>query len=157
MSKRDHFARNLLPALCVLAGVIPGWSADAPVSADTYINANARSANYGTQPALAVGSGASTLIQFNLSTLQSLNLTSSNIQKATLTLFVDSVAAPGTVDIGLPNQAWTEGGVNYSDFNLGQVSIFASGVAVPAAGQYLTVDITTQAIAWLAIGGRITG
>src|SRR5579863_6291707 len=96
-----------LRSLC-LVGVmsIPtAWAADAPVTADTYIDSTARTVNYGRQPTLAVGGSASALIQFDLSTLQSLALTSSDIRKATITLFVDGTnGQPGGVNIGLPNQ-----------------------------------------------------
>ena len=132
-------------------------AADAPVLGDTYINSNARSVNYGNQPSLAVGSGAYTLIQFDLSMLESLHLTSSNIQKATLTLFVDTVNFPGTINIELPNQSWAENTVTYSSFNIGAITPLLQGVAVPAAGQYLSVDLTTQAIAWLANGAPNNG
>ena len=68
--------------------------------------------NYGAGTSLSVGSSSSQgLIQFDLTTLPA-GLTASQIQKATLTLFVNHVGVPGTVNIYTANGAWTETGVN---------------------------------------------
>lgn len=138
-------------SLCLLALTAAPitLAADAAILGDTYISSNNRSANYGNQPSLIIGSGGTALIQFDLSLFQSLNLTNANIQKATLTLFVNTVLSPGSINIGLTGQSWTESTANYSNFNEGLVTNFATNIAVPAAGKYLTIDITPQAQAWL--------
>lgn len=51
------------------------------------------------------------LVQFDLSTLPS-GITSANVSKATVVLFVKAVNAAGTVNISAANGAWTESGVN---------------------------------------------
>ncbi len=127
-------------------------AADALVSADTFIGNGPfgqAALNFGTQGSLAVGPSSSALIQFDLSTLQSLSLASANIQKATLTLFVNTVTEAGGLDVGLTGQAWTETGATYNNFNMRLVQIFASDIAVNTAGVYVTVDITSQAREWL--------
>jgi hypothetical protein len=94
-------ALNRLFAISVLTAlVVPACAADAVVSADTFISQGSAgiqtaTTNYGAAASLSVGPGDSALIQFDLSALQSLNLTSANIQKATLTLFVNLVIEEG--------------------------------------------------------------
>ncbi len=141
--------------LCAIAASGTGaWAAATPVAADTYISSQLPAANFGSATSLAVGSGSSALIEFDLTHLTSLNLTTSNLQKATLTVFVDQVMMPGSINISLPGQPWTESGETYNTFNSSLVSLFLSGVRIPAAGQYLTIDITQPVRAWLA-GGAV--
>ena len=154
--------RNRLLAICVLAvSVVPAWAADAVVSADTYISqpspqpgpiggpAPNQNQNFGALGTMSAGPGSYSLIQFDLSALQGLGLISANIQKATVTLFVNTVTTPGGVDVGLTGQAWTEMGATYQNFNLGLVQVFANDIPVTTAGEYVTFDITTQAKGWL--------
>ena len=125
-------------------------AADAVVTADTYLNANSRSTNYGAAATLAVGSGNSALIQFDLTALQSLGLAAANIQKATLTFFVNTVHTAGAVDIALTGQTWTETGASYSNFDQALVSApFATAIPVGGAGAFLSVDLTSQAQQWI--------
>jgi len=151
----NRYSLTWLCALCALCLPTVRAQGDAVVAADTYLSPV--SSNVGSAPTLAVGFpllqnwSDVALIRFDLSALQSLALTSSDIQKATLTFFVDSVTTPGTVDIALPGQSWTETGTNYGNFNFSKVSPpFATGVPVNTAGQYVSVDITFQAQQWLS-------
>ena len=154
--------RNRLPAICVLTAlVVPAWAADAVVSADTYISQPSpqpgpiggpgpnQNQNFGALGTMSAGPGSYSLIQFDLSALQGLGLIGANIQKATVTLFVNTVTTPGGVDVGLTGQAWTEMGATYQNFNLGLVQVFANDIPVTTAGEYVTFDITTQAKGWL--------
>jgi hypothetical protein len=83
---------RLFLVLAIAFAVLPSaQAADAVVSADTYIsNSNSpfpqSTLNFGTEFVLNVGPNSSALIQFDLRAIQSLSLSSANIQKATLTL-----------------------------------------------------------------------
>ncbi len=146
--------RNRLSLIYTIAfAFLPGaQAASFVVSADTYISNGpfGQSAfNYGTQGTLSVSFTSATLIQFDLSSLQSLSLSSSNIQKATLTVFVNTLNEAGGLDVGLTGQAWTETGATYNNFNMSSVQVFARDVPVTSAGHYVSIDITSQARAWL--------
>ena len=144
--------RNLLFFFCAI-GVFAFQNiqaADAVPSADTYLDQDHHAKNYGNAPTLEVSSSQWALIQFDIGALQSLGLIGSNIQQATLTFFVDTVNASGTVDLALTGQPWTEMGATYNNFNFSLVSPpFATGIPVTSAGQYVAVDVTSQAREWL--------
>jgi len=138
--------------LCALgtAGLSNLPAADAVVAQDAYLSQAFHSTDYGSAPILAVGSGNSALIQFDLSAFHGLALTNANIQKATVTFFVNLVVAPGTINVALAGQHWTEATVNYDNFNFSQISPpFASGISVTQTAQWVSVDVTTQAREWL--------
>src|SRR5579884_2015737 len=124
---------------------------EAPVAADTYLSG--RTVGAGSSPVLPVGRNSYALIQFDLSALQSLHLTSSDIQKATLTFFVDSVTTPGTLNVALVEQPWTESGTTFNNFNLSLVAQpFATGVPVTTWNEYVYVEMTQQVQQWLTGG-----
>src|SRR4051794_25761339 len=88
------------------------FAAGANTSADTYISSTVTSSNFGTATAVNVGGGNSALIQFDLSGLPA-GLTASQINKATMSFYVNSTPVPGSVDIAQVTGAWTETGVNF--------------------------------------------
>ena len=66
---------------------------------DSYINTAAPTTNYGTSATLAVNGATETAyIQFNLSSIPS-GYTGSNIEKATLKLYVDTLTTAGRTDL----------------------------------------------------------
>lgn len=83
-----------------------------PLTSDTYFTPFS-SANNGSAQFIKVDGPTSTqaLAQFDLSTLPS-GTTSTNIDRATLVLFVKSVSSAGTINISTANGSWTEYTVN---------------------------------------------
>jgi hypothetical protein len=78
-----------------------------PVAQDSYVIAGS-AANYGTQPTIAVdGSQQSQgLVQFDLSCLPA-GTTGSNVAKATMVLYVNTVQSAGSVMVEEADGAWT--------------------------------------------------
>jgi hypothetical protein len=89
------------------------------------------------------------LVQFDLSSLPA-GLTASKVAHASLTLFVNQVNNPGTVNIYAANGNWTEAQVN--GFNApAPGAVVAANIPVSAQLTFITVDVTTAVQNW--IGG----
>jgi hypothetical protein len=107
--------------------------------------------NYGAATTITVGSSGSVgLVQFDLTQLPA-GVTAAQIQKATLTLFLDHVGVGGTFNIDTVSAStpWTESTVNgLSGISPG----VAVATAVPAttAFTYITVDATAAVQSWLS-------
>ena len=100
MTNRIGFALGIL-ALAPLMGLAQTLT---PSQDTFYVPGNGT--NYGTATTITVGSSGSLgLVQFDLSTL---GLTAAQVQKATLTLFLDHVNVGGAVNINQANGAWSE-------------------------------------------------
>jgi hypothetical protein len=133
-------------ATLVLAPV-GAWAAGANASADTYVSSAAPASNFGTATAINIGGGNTGLIQFDLSGLPA-GLAAANINKATMTFYVNTVAIAGALDIAQVTSAWTEAGVNNGNRPT-YLSPFLLGVATTTSRQYVTVDVTQLVKDWV--------
>jgi hypothetical protein len=116
---------------------------------DTYVNPGTVN-NYGTSIVINVGGTPAMqgLLQFSLSSLPP-GTTSSQVSKATLVLYVNNVLSNGTLNVNEANGSWTELGVNGTN----QPAIgnaIATGVAVPASHNYITIDVTQAVQDWVS-------
>jgi hypothetical protein len=123
------------------------WAATAPVAADTYISSSNPTLNFGNLTTLNVGGGNSALIGLDLSSLPS-GLTAANVQRATLTVFVNKVSTAGSLDFSQVVSAWTESGVTFSGAPAFGPA-FQHNISVSTSGSYLTVDITALMQQWV--------
>ncbi len=122
-------------------------ASDGPVLGDTFVSSKRPSVNYGWRSNLYVGNGNTALLQFDLSSLPG-GTTPSQISKATLTLFLNRMNTPGTVNVQAVTSSWAESTVTYNTLP----SLSATPVASftpTAAGQFITVDITSLVQGWL--------
>ena len=124
------------------------WAAGANASADTYVSSATPSSNFGTATAINIGGGNTGLIQFDLSALPA-GLAAANINKATMTFYVNTVAIAGAVDISQVTSAWTETGVNNGNRPT-YLSPFLLGVPTSTSRQYVTVDVTQLVKDWVS-------
>jgi hypothetical protein len=129
--------------------LVPGgaWAAGANAIADTYVSSTSPASNFGTATTISVGGGNTGLIQFDLSGLPA-GLAAANINKATMTFYVNTVAIGGSVDIAQVTSAWTEAGVNNSNRPT-FLSPFLLGVPTGVSRQYVTVDVTQLVKDWV--------
>lgn len=135
----------LASAAAVAAG--PALALDAPVAADAYVSTSLPANNFGAQPTLNVGGGATSLLRFDLRTLPAA-VTAAKVTKATLVLYVNRVGSPGAVDLHPVNGDWSEAGVTAPTLPAyGGSSLYS--LPVPAAGNYLAVDVTAQVKSWV--------
>ena len=104
--------------------------------------------NYGAAASITVGSSSSIgLVQFDLSTLPA-GVTASQVQKATLTLFLNRANVGGAVDINTVASSWSELTVN-GNSPPSSGSLVATGVAATSANTFLTVDATAAVQGWI--------
>lgn len=125
----------ILPAL---------WAVDAPLVGDTYVSSAAPAGNYGVAANIVIAPGNAGLVQFDLSAIPP----SATISKAYLRVYVNKVATAGTLDFSVVTSSWTEGAVTEGSQPTTGSTFAAASASV--ANNFVLVDVTTQAQAWLA-------
>jgi len=124
--------------------------AQAPPSADTFVSSVTPKANYGASPILVVQAGATTFIQFNLSTLPA----GASVNKATLRLYVDAVLTSGSFDVFPVNGAWSENALTYNTPPpaLGSSASGNKPIAITSSSlnKFLLIDITPLVQGWVS-------
>ena len=139
--------RAAAPALLAALAAGPALALDAPLAADTHTNTALPANNFGAVPTVNVGGGATGLLRFDLGTLPA-GTTAARLVKATLVLHVNRVGAPGAVDLHPVNGHWTEAGVTGTNLPpSGGNSLL--GLSLPAAGNFMAVDVTAQVKHWI--------
>ena len=104
--------------------------------ADSYVNADFPTTNYGTSTTLRVD-GSPIVRSYLRFTVQGLNGT---VTKATLRIFANSASSSSLVASGVSNNTWTESTINYNNAPPLGTSI---GTASPVtAGAWISIDIT---------------
>ena len=150
---------NSVRHLTILAvmGLLPAAAvaATAGAAADTFISQTNPTLNFGGLGTMNVSSTNYALLQFDLSRLTSLGLSSGNIQQATLVIYLNKALVAGGLDFALTGQSWSETAATYNNFNQALVATpFATNVAVSATGSFVSVDVTTQVRNWVT--GAVT-
>ncbi len=117
------------------------------LTGDTYVSQSNSTTNYGNLGTMNVGGGSTSLVQFSLSVLPP-GVTSSQVQKATLILYANRVAAPGTVDLYTVGGPWNEATLTYATLPslAGPVGMGSLSQNV----QYLAFDVTSQVQSWVS-------
>jgi Collagen triple helix repeat (20 copies) len=143
MSNRIRLALGLL-ALSPIAGFAQTL---APSQDAYYVPGNG--SNFGASTTITVGStGSVGLVQFDLSTIPAAS--AGQIQKATLTIFLDHVGAGGAINIDTvsPTTPWGESTVNGNTVLL-QGDAVATAVPVATANTFISVDATAAVQGWI--------
>ncbi len=144
-------SRNCCAVCAVFVAAVLSISAvaQAPPSADAYVTSTQPEANFGGSAFLPVQVGTTSYIRLNLGVFPA----GSTVAKATLRLYVNAVAAPGSFDVYQLGSGWTEKGVTSNSAPpLGPSATGGRPVAVTAASanQFIVIDITGLAQSWLS-------
>ena len=136
-------------ASLLLLITIPSFGQLSP-SADAYTNTASPGTNYGAQKTLNVDNPSqTTYIQFDLSAIPA-GYTSSNIAKASLKLYVNTVVTAGSFNVDYVNGTWSESTITA---NLAPALGTTIAASVPLtkseAHDYILIDITPAVGAWL--------
>lgn len=135
-------------AACLLLAA--AWQRAAAIQATLVADAHVSSAqpdvNSGTLSNLNAGGGYTALVQFDLGVLPA-GTTASQITRATLRLYCNRADTPGSVSVLAVNGAWGEYSVTYNTVPADGAAIGTAKVS--AAGQYVTVDVTSAVQGWL--------
>ena len=142
--------RHLAVALaCIALSLVAITSAaQAPPSADTYVTSAMPTANFGSSPILAVQQGTTSYVKLDLGALPA----NASVVKATLRLYVDAVAAPGSFHVFQVNSSWSEPGATYNSAPPLGASVTGDhpvGVTATSVNQFVLVDITPLVQGWL--------
>jgi hypothetical protein len=145
---RPLFRKLFLLMLPAAAGAVTF-----PVAGDAYLSQTYANQNFGNSPTLNVGgnlgAGNWALLRFDLSSLPK-TITANDIQKATLTVFVNKVFASGALDVTGMTFDWQEPVVTYSQvFNLLATLSVVNTVPVTTSDSYVTFDITSLVNGWV--------
>src|ERR1039458_8596730 len=138
--------KMILLSVMLSLSPLSSWAAIVTVAADTYVSSSNATVNYGSAAVLSVGDGASALIAFDLSSLPA-GLTASNIEKATLTVFVHKAYTAGALDLAQVTAPWSEATVTYNNRPTAAAAI--QTVPVSASESYVTFDITLLVRQWV--------
>ena len=138
----------LMGALLLWPGVAP--AVDTFATDDAYTSASASSTNFGFRDTLAVSSDAKTFIRFDLSLLPS-GICGSNVQKASLKLYVNNVAAAGTFDVKqLTSNSWNETTITGgSEPTIGSTVATSGTVGLADVDTFVAVNITSLVASWV--------
>ena len=140
-----------LRTLCLFLTIAPQFvSAQIPATDDSYTTSSSPTSNFGTQPNLLLMQGVNSYIRFDLSALPP-GLTSSNINKATVRLYIDGVTTSGTLDVYLVTNSWTEGAITYATAPGLGTKLNNSPISITASKRtFIDVDVTLAVQAWFA-------
>lgn len=146
-------AKLVLPLFILGSAMCP---AQMPVIANAYTSASSPDLNYAGSQSLNIQSNAWTFLQFDLSTLPA-GTTGSQVQKATLVLFVTQVGAAGSFDIYEVGAPWAESSITWSNQPPGSTLLSTGSCAAPAvqcvtagsALNYMVIDVTQAVQDWL--------
>ncbi|HZQ44112.1 MAG TPA: DNRLRE domain-containing protein [Acidobacteriaceae bacterium] len=138
--------KSLVCALICALAVPSAVAVQATLLADTHVSSAQPDINSGTLSNLNVGGGYATLIQFDLGVLPS-GTTASQITRATLRLYCNLATTPGAVFVTPVNAPWGEYSVTYNTLPATGSSI--GSAQVPAAGQFITIDVTSAVQSWV--------
>src|SRR3984957_18409635 len=136
---------------------IAGFAQTLAPSQDAYV-VPGNGSNFGTATTITVGSSASVgLIQFDLTQLPA-GLTAAQIQKATLTLFLDHVNAGGSINIDTVSAStpWTELTVNGNSGISPGIAVNTS-VMTNTADTFIATDATAAVKGWITSPGANNG
>jgi hypothetical protein len=138
---------RLLPVFLAAMFFCPAAHAtNVALAGDAHVSSTRSTTNFGTLANLYVGNGNTALLQFDLSTLPT-GLTSAQVARATLTVFVNRVNIGGTVNLSPVTSAWSESAVTYA--TIPAIGAPVNGFPAAIAGQYVTLDVTSLVQGWV--------
>jgi hypothetical protein len=136
---------------------IAGFAQTLAPSQDAYF-VPGNGSNFGTATTITVGSSLSVgLVQFDLTQLPA-GVTAAQIQKATLTLFLDHVNSAGTINIDTVSSStpWAELTVT-GNSGISAGSAVATSVPVATAESFIGVDATAAVQGWITASSSNNG
>jgi hypothetical protein len=136
----------LIVALALSLDCSSARAAEATLTGDAHVNIGHLTTNYGTQSNLYVGNGNSAFLQFDLSSLPA-GLTATQVSHASITLFINRVNASGVVNLSPVTSPWNESTVTFA--TMPSFGPAVTGFTATAAGQYITLDVTSLVQGWV--------
>jgi Collagen triple helix repeat (20 copies) len=148
--KRFTFTLRRVLGSLILAGAVTGVQAQITPSSDAYVNTSFPNFNFGGDPNLDVHSPSHTsFITFDLSSIPP-SITSADIAKASLKLYVNTVTSPGNLTVLLAEGSWSESTITSNKAPAVGAAVAGSlPITQSQAGDYIVIDITNAVDDWL--------
>jgi len=152
---RRHFFVYLLIGMAMLLPSL-SFGVEATLTDDAYTYSGSRAANakYGTQAILSVRGAAGgaalkrSFLKFDLSTVPA-GMTSADVQKATLKLYVSKLTVAGSFDVAKVTGGWDETTITDQTAPSVEGGV-ATGVRINEGKIFVTVDLTNLVMGWLS-------
>jgi hypothetical protein len=142
----------LIIGTCLVGIAVTASAQQMPVSQDASVNFAKPTMNTGTNASIQVQGGSATgFVQFNLSAVP-VGVLPSQLNKATLRLFVTATSAAGALDVFMVSTAWSEGTLTFATAPLIAAVATAANVKITAASKnnFVLIDVTSAVQKWLA-------
>jgi len=125
-------------------------SAQITPSDDAYTLTTSPTTNFGGAPTLNVRSaGASTYVRFDLSSIPP-TVTGAMVARATLKMYVSTVAIAGSFDVDMVTSSWAEGTITANNSPTLGLAVAASvPITTASRNKYVLIDVTPVAVNWL--------
>jgi hypothetical protein len=145
-----------LLAVCAvtIACCSAAYATEVALTGDAHVSVARSTTNFGTLSNLYVGNGSTALLQFDLSTLPA-GITSSQVARAILTVYVNRVNAGGLVSLSPVTSAWSESAVTYA--NIPALGSPTASFTAANSGVYVTLDVTSLVQGWITTPGTNYG
>jgi hypothetical protein len=129
----------------------PAGAVDAILAVDSYVSTAHPAAKFGAAGTLKVGGGNRALVRFDVDSMLPAGAVPDQVSKAVLKVWVNGIAKfnpnSSAVDVSEILSAWTESGV--TDATAPSVGPAFATRPVSLAGQWVSIDVTSQAKQWL--------
>lgn len=128
--------------------------AQSVLSDDAHVSLATRNANHGTSPNLNVSSTENVYLKFKLSSLPS-NTAGSEVEKATLKVYIGKVEAAGKLELYVVEGDWNETEITANNAaRLGSLLTTTDEIGPDMEGKFLAIDITSLVQRWLGDDGQ---
>lgn len=144
-AKTIYMAVSALAAAATLS--IPAAAADGILAGDAYTSAASPATNYGAAAGMHVTAHDTAFVQFSLTSLPA-SVTSAQIDKASLIVYVNKLTAPGTVDLSVVDGPWNEATLTMGTAPT-LTPISGATAALTESSAYVAFDVTTTVQGWL--------
>ena len=132
-----------------LLGLVRVAWADPTLTGDTYIS-TARPANpFGLATTLSVAAGNTTYLQFNLPLGLPAGTLGTDVAKATLKLYANSVVAGGTMTLRQLPSLWNEGTMTNDTALVLGTQVGSKAIVLADQGKWVVIDVTALVQTWL--------
>jgi hypothetical protein len=163
-SVRGRRARSglstLLLALVVLLALPCASFAQSALTDDAQTSTAPKStdSNFGANPNLSVSAAGNVYLKFKLSSTLPVGTTGSEVERATLKLYIANITTAGKLDVYAVAGAWDEATVSGRNAPpLGSLLTTTAQIDEDKRGKFLVIDITSLVQQWLGNDGLGTG
>jgi hypothetical protein len=148
MTKDRCIWKFALVLAAVFAAFFPAQAQEVLLNADAQINSAAATTNYGAATSLAVNSTNSVLLRYDLTDILPTGVTSSQVAKARLIIFPDSVTTKGVFNVYALTGSFGEGTVTYAT-RPSVSSTVAGSATISGAYDPIQIQMTSTVQGWL--------